>query len=273
MVPFQVEDPGRAGTVAFERETPCGPADTEGEVVEGRRGSRRNMPAGQGGARLGRAGLAEKKAHHAAVAGAECQTPARGQVELARVAPHLGEHGADPAAAERLLEDPERLARAAGPDDDEPSRIDAEALEAGAVGMSCLAERIGLGDEQEGAMIGACEPGEERDGEAGGGARIAHCPATDFVERVAAEPAGKHPVETGDAERQERLPSRQGGGIAFDRGDLPPQSGKPVPCHENAGAHGLFALPVLLCSCFVLLIPEIVKRVKADQDCNSEVSN
>jgi hypothetical protein len=196
------------------------------------------MPAGGGGARLGRAGLAQKQTHHPAVAGAERQTPARGQVELARMAPHFSEHGADPAAAERLLEDPERLARASGPDDDEPPRIDAEAVETRSVGMSCFAERIGLGDEQEGAMIGLGEPGEERDGEAGGGTRIARCPAADLVERVAAEPAGEHPIETGDAERQGRLPSRQNGRIAFDPGDFPPQSGKPLPCHENAGAHG-----------------------------------
>jgi hypothetical protein len=252
MVPFQIENAGRAGAVALEREAPGRPADAEGKIVEGRRGTRRDMPAGGSGARFGLAGLAQKQTHHAAVAGAERETPARGQVELARMAPDLGEHGADPAAAERLLENPEGLACAAGADDDEPPRVDAEAVEAGAVWVSRFAERVAFGDEQEGAMVGSREPGEDGGGKAGGCTCIAGGLAADLVKRVAAEPTGKHPVEASDAESQERLPSGQGGRIALDRGNLPPQSGKPVPRHENAGAHGLFRLSGGICSCFVL---------------------
>ena len=64
-------------------------------------------------------------------AGAKRETAAGGQVELARVAADLGHHGGKAAAAQPLLEDPERVAGFPDADDDQAGRRQTEAAEAG----------------------------------------------------------------------------------------------------------------------------------------------
>ena len=278
MVPLQVESAGRTGAVAFEVEPPGGAADALGEVVDGGRGTGRDPPAGQGGAGLGRGGLAEQEAHHAAVAGAEREPPAGGQVEALRVAAELAEHRGEAGAAEPFLEHPERLLRPPGPDDDEAARVEAELVEAGAIGLAALPRRRLLEDEEDRPVVETGEAGEQRRGEAARGGDIARLRGPDLVERVPPEAAAERPVEVGDAEgkhrpapaRREELPRRGRvggsagerscpfgkGGIpggrsvwpALDLGNAAGELGKPLPRHENACAHGLRTCWLRICS-------------------------
>src|SRR5262245_47256786 len=113
MIPLHIETAGLAVPVPFEHQPPYRPADARGKIIERAGRARRNQPAGECGARLRRAGLAEKEAHDAALAGAEREASACGQVELLRRAADLGDRRGQPAAAQPLLEDPERLSRPA----------------------------------------------------------------------------------------------------------------------------------------------------------------
>ena len=197
-----------------------------------------------------------------------------------RCAADLGEHRGQAAAAQSLLEDPERLARPADADDDQLPRIEAETIEADAIGKPRLADGGGFDHPEDRPVVFGGETGEDRGGKAGRGRGVAGRLATDFMERIAAEAAGEHAVEGSDSEGKhhpappwpERKGWRRGGpaavgailvpsgiavayglrreaptpdlllleanGTALDRGDLAPQSGKPIPCHESAGAHG-----------------------------------
>ena len=235
-------------------------------------------PAGQGGAGLGRGGLAEQEAHHAAVAGAEREPPAGGQVEALRVAAELAEHRGEAGAAQPFLEHPERLLRPPGPDDDEAGRVEAELVEAGTVGLAALPRRRLLEDEEDRPVVEIGEAGEERRGEAARGGDIAGLGGPDLMERVPPEAAAERPVEVGDAERKHRpaparreeLPrrGRMGGSAgersrpfseagysgrprlrpALDLGDAAGELGKPIPRHENACAHGLRTCWLRICS-------------------------
>ena len=146
--------------VAFEGQAPDRPADAGGVVVEvsGRTGC--DQPAGGGRARLGGAGLAEKQAHDAAVAGAEREAATRRQVEFTRVAAKLGEHGGKAGAAQPFLEDPERFPRPAGGDDHQTGRIETEMIEARTVREAALAGDRCLDDPEDRATVADGEPGE-----------------------------------------------------------------------------------------------------------------
>jgi hypothetical protein len=159
------------------------------------------MPAGGGGAGFGGARLAQKQAHDAVVAGAQCEPPACGEVELGRLAPDLGKNGGKGSAAKGFFKNPQRLARAFGPYDDELPRIEAEAVEAGSIGMPRLAEGAGLDYQEDWAIVGFCEAGEDGNGEAGGGDGIAGGLAAHLMQRIATQAAGKQAVELRDAER------------------------------------------------------------------------
>jgi len=119
MVPFQIENAGRAVAVALEGELPGRSADAGGEIVEDRRRPGRDLPAGGHGPGLGGAGLTEKQSHDAALMGAQRQPSAGGQVELARMAPDLGKHGGEGATAKGFFENPEGVRRPPGLDDDQ----------------------------------------------------------------------------------------------------------------------------------------------------------
>jgi hypothetical protein len=138
-------------------------------MVENCRRSGRDVPPRGGGAGLGGAGLAQKQAHDAALAGTERQPPAGCEVELVRMASDFGENGSQGTAAKGFLENPEGFGRAPAADDDELCGIEAEAFEPGSVGMACLVEGAGLADQQDRTMIARPETGEEGNGEAGGG--------------------------------------------------------------------------------------------------------
>lgn len=196
------------------------------------------MPAGGGRSRLGGAGLAQEQAHDAAVAGTQCQPPAGGEVEAAGMAPDLGKDGGETTAAQRLLEDPEGFLRAPAAHDDEFSRVEAEAFEAGTIGSAGLLHGIGFGDQQEGTRLGLGKTGEKGEREAGGGDRIARGFAADLMEGVAAEAAAEPAIDTDLAKGKAHPAGGQGNRPALDLGDLLAQPGKPLPCHENACAHG-----------------------------------
>lgn len=175
--------------VALEGEPPGRSADAGGEIVEDRRRPGHDMPTGGGGAGLGGAGLAKQQAHDTALAGTQRQPPAGGKIELARMASDFGENGGKGTAAKGFLENPEGFCRAPAADNDELCGIEAEAVEPRSVGMAGLGESTGLADQQERAMITLCETGEEGNGEAGGGDRIAGGFAADLMQCVAAKSA------------------------------------------------------------------------------------
>jgi quercetin dioxygenase-like cupin family protein len=238
MVPFQVENAGPAVTVAFEREPPGRSADALGEIVEDCCRPGRNVPAGGGGAGLGGTGLAQKQADDAALVGTERQPPAGSEIELTRMAFDLGEDGSQGMAAKSFLENPEGFRRPSALDDDELCGIEAEAVEPGPVGMTCLGEGAGLADQQERAMIALCETGKEGNGEAGRGARIAGGFAADLMQRIAAKPTRQHGVKGADAEGQACAMGRQADRPALDFSDPPAEPGKNLPCHGSACVHG-----------------------------------
>lgn len=213
------------------------------------------MPTGEGGAGSGRAGLAEKEAHHAALARPQGQAAAGGEVELPRIPADFRESRGEAAAAEPFLEGPERLAGTADPDEDQAGRIEAEGKQAGTIGKAALARRRGLQNPENRPFFG--DEGEEGGGKAGGRADIREA-APDFMQGVAAETPAQSLVEGGDSEGHESVPpwlERGGlfwqppgiadfsveidaGEAAFDLGDPAPQPGNVLSCHGSAPAHG-----------------------------------
>ena len=250
-----------------------------GGVFGTRRGRlRRHEPAGIGGTGENAIRLAEQQPHHSVLASTERQTPARRQIEQARMTPDLGQHRSEAAAAEPLLEHPKGVCCFGNADDDQAARIEAEAGETGAIRKSCLACGGSFDDPQDRAIILDCEAGKNGDGETGHGGGVAALRAAHLVERGTAKATGQHVVEFGNGERENGSSAarRQGGRSAreacgnlssalslrharafvarnkqlacfvrctnrsspFQLGDPAAQAGKAAPCHENARAHG-----------------------------------
>lgn len=170
--------------------------------------------------------------------GAQRQSAAGGKIERARLAPDFGQYAGKTPATKGFLEDPEGFGRTPGAYDHDFSRIEAEAIKTGAIGMARFAEGTGFADQQERAVIEARETGQESDGEAGGDDGIASGFAAHLMQCIAAKAAAKQAVERPDAEGQKWPVDRQRSWPALDFGDPPPQPGKGIPCHGNACAYG-----------------------------------
>jgi hypothetical protein len=185
MVPFHIEDAGGALAVAFQRQAPGGMADASGIFGARRCRLGRHEPAGIGGAGEYAIGLAEQQAHDAVLAGAERQTPARGQIEETRVASDLGQDRGEAAAAKAFLEHPEGVGGLGDADNDQAPYIEAEAVETGAIGKSGLARGGCFDNPQDRTIVLDGEAGKNRDGEAGHGSGVAAFGATHLVKRGA----------------------------------------------------------------------------------------
>ena len=231
-------------------------ADAFRKIVSDRCRQWSDQPAGEGSARLGAPRLAQEETHDAVLGGSKREAPARRQVEKAGVAPDLGEHRGEAAAAEPFLEYPEGVGGRLHADDDEALRIETEAGETGAVRKPRFVCCGRFYDPQNPPMVflfpsradGAPrlfhdQSRQDRCGEAGHGGGVAALGAAHLVERGPGKAAAEHPVEAWDG---------KGKGVAgacfvrsahrsspLDLGDPAAKTGKGIPCHENAGAHGL----------------------------------
>ena len=140
-----------------------------GEIVDVAGRARGDPPAGRGGARLGRAGLAEEEAHHPAFAGAERKPPAGGEVERPRVAANSQSTAASPAQRSPSSNTQSASSGRRVATTTSRGRVEAELAEAGAVGTPALPGRGLLEDEQDRPLVARGEAGEQRHGEAGRG--------------------------------------------------------------------------------------------------------
>ncbi len=193
------------------------------------------------------------------LASAKRQAAAGGEIELARIAGDLGQHGGEAAAAEPFFEDPERIDRAGHPDEDEAGRRKAEAPEAGGIGHTRVV-RGGLHDPEDRAGIVMAQAREKRGGKPGGRGDIAAFAAADLMERGTAETAAEGAIDPRNRERDDsgtmisavffpvaapgRIRARRKDdrfrGAPFDFGDAAAQAANIRLRHENACAHGLF---------------------------------
>lgn len=235
MIPLHIENTGRTGAVALQRQAPGRAADAGRVVVEGCGRVGRDQPAGGGGAGLGLAGLAQQQAQDAAGAGEERQAAAGGEVELTGRAADLGEDGGEAAAGKPLGEHPQGVAGLCRADEDQPRRVEAEAVEADAIGETGLTAGGGLDDPQDRTAVVGGETGEDRSGKAGGGGVIAGEGGADLVEGAAAEATGKRAVDRRNVEGKQGFGAAggvdKGDAVALDLGDPAAQAGKGVPCH------------------------------------------
>ena len=99
--------------------------------------------------------------------GPEGKPPAGGEIKRMGRSSDDGEDRGKTAAAEPLLQRPQRVFGAAGADDDEAGRIEAETREAGAKRMAGLAERHLLLDPEDRLGRNRREPRQQRRGKAG----------------------------------------------------------------------------------------------------------
>jgi hypothetical protein len=143
--------------------------------------------------------MAEEESHDAALPGAQRQTPARGQVETAGVAADLGQDGGEAATAKPFLENPERLARTAHRDDEQPLRIESETIQSGPMRQAGIAGSRGFHHPEDRPAVVGRESGEDRRGETGRGESLPSA-AADFMEGVPAKPARQQTVKAGNAE-------------------------------------------------------------------------
>ena len=173
-------------------------------------------PAGIGGAGEYALGLTKKESHHPVLAGAERQTPARGQVEETRVASDLGQHRSEPAATKPLLEHPEGVGGRGDVGDDQTLRVEAEAGKTDAIRKPGFTCRGGFDDPQNRTIVLGGETRKDSDGEAGHGGGVAALGATHFVKRCTAQTACQHAVEirNGEGEDGPGATWRQGGRCA-----------------------------------------------------------
>ena len=137
------------------------------------------------------------------LAGAKRQAPAGGQVEQARLAPDLGQHGGKAAAAKPFLEHPEGVGGPGHADDDQAARVEAEAFETGAIGKPGFARGSGFDDPEDGAIVLGAKAREDGSGEAGHGGGVAAFVAAHLVEGGTAKAAGKHAVKVLDGEGED----------------------------------------------------------------------
>jgi hypothetical protein len=161
-------------------------ADAFRKIVVDRCRQRRDQPARVGGAGRRAVRLAEQQPHDAVLGSAERQPAAGSEIEQARVAAYLGEHGGETATAQSLLEYPEGVLRFRHAHDDYARRVEAEAGEPGAIGEAGLAHGGGFDDPQDRASILDGQAREHRYGEAGHGGGIATLIAMHLVECGAA---------------------------------------------------------------------------------------
>jgi hypothetical protein len=199
MIPLQIEDAGYTGAVAFEGKPPGRRAQARWKIGRCGRGLREHVPARQRGAGLGRAGLAKEQPHDPALARPEGEAAAGGKAELSRISADFGEGGGEPATAQSLLEDPERLAGAADADDDEPGRVEAEPGKARAIGKASFARGGSLQNPENRPFVG--DQGQEGGGKAGSRADVGEG-ASDLMQGIAAQPSAESLVEGGDSEGQ-----------------------------------------------------------------------
>ena len=118
------------------------------------------------------------------------------------MAADLGKDGGEAATAEPFLENPERLARTAYRDDEQPLRIESETIETGPMRQAGIAGSRGFHHPEDRPAVMGRQAGEDRRGETGRGEGLPGAPA-DFMEGVPAKPARQQTVEAGNAEGKE----------------------------------------------------------------------
>lgn len=200
-MPLHIDCSRRAEPIALQLKPPGRPADAEGKFRVLCR-DRRNCEARERRARLRRAALAQKQTGDAAIAGTQCQPPARGKIEDCGIAPYFHDHCRKAGAAEPLLEDPERLAGFFHADRDQPFGIESKARETGTVGNARFPRRTRLADPENRPCIGARQKRDQPRGKPMRRTGPTHLRATYFMQRAERQPATEHPVERGKAERE-----------------------------------------------------------------------
>jgi len=124
-------------------------ASEEAEAVA--RGSRRSdAPARRRGARFQKLRLAQQKERQACIRGGKLQSLAQSQIELVDDAGDGGRR----ARMQRFLQSPQGFMAMRCLDQDQAARIEAERIEAMAVGTAVSAQPIGRHDEDERPAIG-----------------------------------------------------------------------------------------------------------------------
>lgn len=118
----------------------------------------------------------------------------------------LADHRREAAAAQPLLEGPERLVGFPGPDQQHPPRIEAERREPRPMEAAALAFRLRLDHPEEGPPVLAGERGEQRRPEAGKEARRLRLGRAEFMQGGARQPAAEASVEPLDAEGEPAAP-------------------------------------------------------------------
>jgi hypothetical protein len=143
------------------------------------------MPAQMPGAAGAPLPVAQQEQRHLAAAAAQAEPPAGGEIEQFGIAPHIGDHGGDGAAADHLLGRPQQFPHIGGAHEHQPGRIEPEPGETRPIGQAQLLRVLAQLQVENRRPARGHQALRLRQGKAQAGAAIADFIGEDFLHQPA----------------------------------------------------------------------------------------